>query len=141
MCVNKMIAVYCDACVFRNYYEWRPGHKYIHYGEEAKKLFDMIEHGEYKLVVSDHLAFQLKAFSQFKQYVDKVRKKGNIIDVTVTQEDKRKAEACTTEYEDALHAELAIRAGADYLATSNVEHFSAFEGRIKVRRPELVGIF
>lgn len=136
-----MFAVYCDTCVYRDYYEWRPGHLFIHYGEEAKKLFDKIEQGEFRLVISDHLAFQLKAFSQYAQFVDRIRKKGNLIEVAVTAIDKRKAEAGRTEYEDALHAELAIRAGAQYFATSNVEHFSSFEGRIKVRRPELVGIF
>ena len=141
-----MIVIYCDACIYRDYYEWRPGHAWIHYGEEAKKLFDKVKNKEFVLVISDHLEYQLKGFPQYKIYLKEIKENGNLIEVKTTSEDKQKAsnEAENnqhTEYEDALHAELAIRARANILVTSNIEHFKSFEERIKIRRPELTGLF
>jgi len=131
------IKVYCDTCVYRDYYEWREGHTWLHYGEEAKKLLDNIENGAFILIVSDHLAFQLKKFPQYTLYVAKLRAK-NLIEVKTTAIDKQNANQESTEYEDAIHAHLAIKAGAQYLATDNVEHFAVFKDRIKIRRPENV---
>ena len=133
-----MTTAYCDSCVYRDYYEWRPGFAWLHYGEEAKKLFDNIDNGEYSLVVSDHLDFQLKGFPQYQEYITKLRGKNKLVELAVTSADKRNAKQEDTEYEDALHAHLAIRGKAQYLVTDNIEHFGVFEGRIKVRRPENV---
>lgn len=141
-----MLTVYCDTCIYRDYYEWRPGHKWLHFGEEAKKLFDRIEAGEFSLVISDHLTYQLKGFREFIEYIKKIRKNRNLIEVKKTKKDIEKASLESennpqTEFEDALHAELAIKGGAKVLVTDNIEHFALYEGKIKIRRPELVGLF
>lgn len=140
-----MQLVYCDTCVYRDYYEWRPGRNWLHFGEEAKRLFDQIEEGHYKIIVSDHLAFQLNGFKQFDEFVDKMKEKGQIVEIKKTKEDKRKANEHMknhpdSEFEDALHAELAIRAGADFFATRNIEHFSSYGNKLKICFPEHVGL-
>lgn len=141
-----MATIYCDTCVYRDYYEWRPGHAFLHYGEEAKKLFDKIENKEFTLVVSDHLEYQLKEFPQYYSYIAKLKKNKNLTELKVTKVDKQKASEeaqknPNTEFEDALHAELAIKGGASILVTNNIEHFVPYEDKIKIRRPEHVEVF
>ncbi len=141
-----MEAIYCDACIYRDYYEWRPG-IWLHHSEEAKKLFDRISNKEFTLVVSDHLAFQLQGFSEYILYIDTIRDNGNLIEISVTKKDKEKADEeagrkNTVEFEDALHAELAIRGGASIFVTRDkLEHFGSYQEKIKIRQPELVGLF
>ncbi len=141
-----MQAIYCDTCIYRDYYEWRSGHAWIHYGEEAKKLFERVEDGEFSLVISDHLEYQLKEFPQYQEYVETLKKSKNLIEVKVSREDKQMADrealaSSNTEFEDSLHFVLALKGGASILVTDNLEHYAPFEGRIKIRRPEHVGLF
>lgn len=145
MCLN-MEKVYCDTCVYRDYYEWRPGKYWLHFGQEAKGLFDRIELGAFILIISDHLEYQLKEFPKYKEYVDKLRTKGLIIEIKVTLFEKNKANQHiinnpNSEYEDALHAELAIKAGADFFVTRNIEHYQSYGNKLKICFPENIGAF
>ncbi len=140
-----MQLVYCDTCVYIDYYEWRPGKNWLHFGEEAKRLFDQIESGYYGIIVSDHLAFQLRGFKRYNEFVEKMRQKGQLVEIHKTQEDKRKANEHVknnpeAEFEDAVHAELAIRAGADFFVTRNIEHFGSYGSKLRICFPEHVGL-
>ena len=93
--INKYISyvfmrVYCDTCVYIDFYEWRPGKHWLHFGEEAKRLFDEIEDGNHQMVVSDHLSYQLRAYEDFPKFVRKMRQKGQLIEISKTKEDGQK---------------------------------------------------
>jgi len=140
---------YCDTCIYRDYVEKRKG-RWVDFAEEAAKLFHAMEEGKYELVVSDHLETQLIQQGFHPQYAELLKRIGdkNVVKVTQTEEDRVKASQAAAssgrnEYEDALHAELAIKGGADVLITRNINDFTAYCNHplLKIRLPEHIGLF
>ncbi|MFH0752291.1 MAG: hypothetical protein V1914_01710 [archaeon] len=137
-----MIRIYIDTCVYINWYRWEKGRNFgIHHGEQALSLFKRVEDGEFNLVISDHLDYQMSAYPEYKTFIDKIRKKGNLIEVKTTYGDKEQARDAinkcgTTEYDDALHAVLAMKGAVDALVTRNIEHFGCFDEDISISLPE-----
>ena len=66
------------------------------------------------------------------------REKGKLILVHKGKGDRKKARDTSEHWDDALHAILAKKAGADYLATRNIRHYEGCEEIIQVVLPEFI---
>lgn len=141
--MNKMAVsknpeiVYCDTCIYIDNFEDRKG-KWINWGDMARRLFNRVESGELKLVISDHLEEQIKILGHFNDYQALIQSmnQGNIIKINVSNAEKMKANHSAgidrdCEYEDALHAELALKGCASVFITRNLEDFRPYMTKFK----------
>lgn len=136
-----------DTCVYLNYYFDETG-RFVDFGDEARNLLEKVRQGEYGLIVSDHLEYQLKdklgeRYSEYLEFKQEISENQTLVEVEVELQDKNAARAFDTEFEDALHFQLACKGGADYLVTRNIEHFGCLDGvnNVFIRLPEHMGVF
>lgn len=129
--------VYLDTCIYRdNFDDRRGGRRWVSNADMARDVMNVIKSGKYTLVVSDHLKTQLQMqgyIDKFNEFLNDVRNNNNkIISLQKTPLDKANANKfCKkhpeVEFEDALHAEIAIRGKAKFLITQNIEDFYPYE--------------
>jgi len=132
-----MIA-YVDTCVFRDYIEMRRSNLLPLFSFAEDFFMDGIG-CKYHFMFSDWTSNQLSLFENhpikmglFKQ----LEKSEKILYVKVNERDLKMARAYDTDYEDAVHACIAMNNNASCIITRNIRHFSCFENDILVRYPE-----
>jgi predicted nucleic acid-binding protein len=144
-----MDLVYADTNVYLDWVQWRKGRGFLtHQGEEAEAFFNDVKAGKYRLLTSDHLEAQIKLhstpsqFQQYKDYIAELDKKSLHSHIIAKPAERQQAnitaKSCNSEYEDALHFELAKKGGAAILITQDEPHFKAFAGQMKICRPRLI---
>lgn len=127
-----MTKLYVDTNIYLDYLLKRNGK--TNFAEHAFKLFKRTISCEFRIVVSDHLIYELSKyvelektrilFLMIKKKVDKIR---------VEEQDKELAKQLDCHYADALHIVLAKKANAEMIITRNG---SDFEHLFKTYVPE-----
>lgn len=130
----KIETVYLDTCIYRDNFRDRKGRNRwnLSQGDLARRIMNAIKEGKYKLVVSDHLETQIKRQNlegDYRGYKDEVKKASKLIFVRKDDDVKRKAGRFSqkhkkVDFEDAVHAELAIKDGADVIVTQDRGYFA-----------------
>ncbi|MFH1181612.1 MAG: PIN domain-containing protein [Candidatus Woesearchaeota archaeon] len=139
-----MDTAYADTNIYLDWFERRSGRKFLYsQAEDAQTFFNSVEEGKYKLATSDHLVHQLSAhLSRYDDYIANLDRKSLHIHVICEPADKKKADEEAvlnrTEYEDALHFVLAMKAGAKVIVTQDEPHFACFRNRIMVASPRML---
>ncbi len=95
---------------------------------------------EFKIIVSDWVLTELskhidnkKVEILFKDF----KEKDKIITISKTKDDCKKARSLSPEHpDDALHAVLAKKAGAECVVTRNLSHYAGTESLIDAKLPE-----
>ena len=131
--------VYCDTCLYMDIFRERKD--YLRdLSEFAFQIFRRVNEGEFTLIISDWLLFELTKHEKEETITDFLKpyyEKGRIIEVTSTKEDKRKARLISPKHQDdALHAVLANKAKAVYLLTRNIQHYAGCEHLVEIKFPE-----
>ena len=108
--------------------------------EFAFQIFKRVENGEFTLIISDHLLYELRNHIEEKKIIELLQpltEKGRIIKVFKTREDILKAKEISKEkWKDALHAILANKAKAVYLLTRNIQDYAGCEHLVEIKFPE-----
>ena len=133
--------IYCDTCVYIDMFECRKD--YLRPLDEfAYQIFKRVEDGEFTLIISDHLLFELRNHIEDKKITELIKpldQKGRIIKVFKTREDIEKAKIISKEnWKDALHAILANKAKAVYLLTRNIQDYAGCEDLVEIKFPESI---
>ena len=132
--------IYCDTCIYIDLFEGRKD--YLRPLDEfAYQIFRRVENGEFTLIISDHLLYELENNlddkSKITELLEPLNKKGKIIKVTKTREDILKAKEISQEnWKDALHAILANKAKAVYLLTRNIKDYADCKHLVEIKFPE-----
>ncbi len=108
-------------------------------GDRAAVLVDHVITCKHFITISDWTVRELQKnginIEQLKMLLGFVSKK--VTPVTTSEEDKVKAmELDPDNYDDALHVILALKAGANVIATRNLKHFMKYRHLIKPELPE-----
>ena len=131
--------IYCDTCLYMDIFEGRKD-KFRDLAEFALQIFRRVGEGEFTLIISDWLLFELSRHADDKTITDFLKPlfdKGRIIKVFKTPEDIKQAKIISpNHYHDALHAILAHKAKAVYLLTRNIEHYAGCEDLVEIKFPE-----
>src|SRR3989338_8127948 len=140
--MQEKIRVYCDTNIYLDFLLGRKD--YLRPLDEfAHSLFRKVTAGEYILVVSDHLIFELEKHieeEKINNFLEPFIQQGKIVYVTKTEDDIKKAKILsTTNWRDMLHAILAHKASTEYLVTRNVYDFAGTEHLLKTVFPEQIG--
>ena len=134
--------IYVDTNVYLDFFLGR--RDYLRPLDEfAYQIFRRIEEGEFTLVISDHLLYELENNLEDKNRITELlqplKEKGRIINITKTREDILKAKGISQEHwKDALHAILANKAKAVYLLTRNIPDYSGCEHLVQIKFPESI---
>lgn len=93
---------------------------------------------KYQVIVSSWVLVELSGLRRLEQaQMLLTMLKQKIIKIEHTQEDLDVAKKINPEhFQDELHGMLALRAGADYIVTRNVEDFNNFKDKINIVKPE-----
>lgn len=132
--------IYCDTCIYLDLFEGRKD--YLRPLDEfAYQIFRRVENGEFTLIISDHLLYELENNlddkSKITELLEPLNKKGKIIKVTKTREDILKAKEISQEnWKDALHAILANKAKAVYLLTRNIKDYADCKHLVEIKFPK-----
>ena len=135
-----MIKVYCDANIFMDYFNERED--YLR--PLSNFAFEFFSKGwkcAFKLVVSDWLLFELRKYlkeEQIEEIFGEYRRKDKLIIVKEDSLDRQNAKNISEHWQDALHAILAKKANADFLATRNIKDFDGCENLVKIVLPEMI---
>jgi hypothetical protein len=131
--------IYCDTCLYIDIFEGRKD-RFRDLAEFALQIFRRVREGEFTLIVSDWLLFELSRHADDKTITDFLKPlfdKGKVIKVFKTPEDIKQAKIISPgHYHDALHAILANKAEAVYLLTRNIEHYAGCEHLVEIKFPE-----
>ena len=134
--------IYCDTNIYLDYLLGRTD--YLRpLNEFAYEIFRRIDEGEFNLIISDHLLYELENNiddeNKITELLKPLHKKGRIIKVTKTREDILKAkEISKKHWKDALHAILANKAKAIYLLTRNIPDYIGCEHLVEIKFPESI---
>ena len=132
--------IYCDTNIYLDFFLGR--RDYLRpLGEFAYQIFKRVEEGEFTLIISDHLLYELKNNledeNKITELLQPLNKKGKIIKITKTKEDVLNAKEISKEHwKDALHAILANKAKAVYLLTRNIKDYAGCEHLVEIKFPE-----
>lgn len=127
--------VYCDTCVFRDFLEGR-NDPLRPLADFAGNFFSAVIDGEYIMVYSDHVLYEFSKYFPVEKLNDFIDSLGGSVEfVKVISNDKSEARKYTN-YPDALHAVIAIRAQAKMLTTRNILDFEEFSDSIEIVFPE-----
>ena len=135
-----VLKVYCDANIFIDYFDERSD-KLRPLKDFAFEFFSKGWNCSFNLIVSDWLLLELKRYLEDKQIdevLDKFKRNNKLILIKEEAGDKDKARKISEHWQDSLHAILASKAQADYLATRNIKDFSGCEELVKVVFPEFI---
>ena len=131
--------IYCDTNIYMDFLEGRSD--YLRPLDEfAYQIFRRVENGEFTLIISDHLLYELRNHVEERKITELLQpltQKGRIIKVFKTREDILKAKEISKEnWKDALHAILANKAKAVYLLTRNIQDYAGCEHLVEIKFPE-----
>ena len=131
--------IYCDTNIYMDFFEGRSD--YLRPLDEfAFQIFKRVENGEFTLIISDHLLYELRNHIEEKKITELLQplnQKGRIIKIFKTREDILKAKEISKEnWKDALHAILANKAKAVYLLTRNIQDYVGCEHLVEIKFPE-----
>lgn len=129
--------IYCDANIYVDLFEDRRD-KIRPLGEFAFQLLKRTLDCEFDLIISDWVLYELKQYvkpEKLSDFLEEYKKKNKIIKISRTPEDIKAAKSKSEHFQDALHQILAKRAGAKYLVTRNIQHFS-YDPDLEIKFPE-----
>jgi hypothetical protein len=136
-----MILVYLDTCIYLDYWERRTDNLRP-LDEFAFQVLKRTVECEFEIVISDLVLAELEkylAFDSIKAILDPLEK---LKKIRLVKQSKKDLEKVSNLYyktkihkSDILHAIQAKKAGAVYLVTRNIEHFSKI-GLIQPILPE-----
>ncbi|MBI2663661.1 PIN domain-containing protein [Candidatus Woesearchaeota archaeon] len=131
--------IYCDTNIYLDFFLGRKD--YLRPLDEfAYQIFKRVENGEFTLIISDHLLYELRNYIEEKKITELLQplnQKGRIIRIFKTREDILKAKEISKEnWKDALHAILANKAKAVYLLTRNIQDYAGCEHLVEIKFPE-----
>ena len=135
-----VLKVYCDANIFIDYFDERSD-KLRPLKDFAFEFFSKGWNCSFNLIVSDWLLSELKRYLEDKQIdevLDKFKRNNKLIFVKEEAGYRDEARKISEHWQDSLHAILASKAQADYLATRNIKDFSGCEELVKVVFPEFI---
>ncbi|MCK4327713.1 MAG: PIN domain-containing protein [Candidatus Diapherotrites archaeon] len=121
-----MAVVYVDTNVYLDYFENRCD-RLRPLGEFAFQFFRRALKCEFEIVMSDHVMDELESVVSIEtidMFLEPLKKKNKIKLVFVEQADVRRAKRLPTHWQDALHAVLAEKAGAELIVTRNANDFA-----------------
>lgn len=135
--------IYIDTNVYLDYI-WRRKDSIRDLYEFAFQLFRRALNGEFKIVISDWLLYELKKAikkeidtERLNRLITDLKDKGRIITVSKSKDDWKKAKEISPEHpDDALHAILAKKANAVCVITRNLSHYADASSIIDVKCPE-----
>ncbi len=134
--------IYCDTNIYLDFFLGRKD--YLRPLDEfAFQIFRRVGEGEFTLIISDHLLYELENNlddeSKITELLEPLNRKGKIIKVTKTRKDIIKAKEISQEHwKDALHAILANKAKAVYLLTRNIKDYVGCEHLVEIKFPESI---
>ena len=135
------LKVYCDTNIFIDYFDERTD-RLRPLKDFAFEFFSKGWNCEFNLIISDWLLKELRnnlKEEQIQEILDRFRKKDKLIFIKEEKGDREKARKISKEnWDDALHAILVNKAGADYLATRNIKHYAGCEELVNVVLPEFI---
>ncbi|MDP1694057.1 MAG: PIN domain-containing protein [Candidatus Woesearchaeota archaeon] len=137
--MQEKIRVYCDTNIYLDFLLGRKD--YLRPLDEfAHRIFRRIEQGEFLLVISDHLIFELRRYIEedtMNELLNDLMKEGKTLKVFKTNDEIKQAKASSQEnWKDILHAILAHKGGAKYLLTRNLKDYAGCEHLIQTMFPE-----
>jgi len=137
---TKRLKIYCDTNLFVSYHK-----------KESNRLrpisffaFDFFSRGwncYYDLIISDWLLKELKnqlTSGEIDDIINEFKKRNKLIFIKEEKGDREKAKQISSHWQDPLHAILANKARADYLATSDKEGFSDCQKLVEISYPESI---
>ncbi len=133
----KIDRIYVDTNVYVSLVQPEEG-KWQSFTDLAAFLFHRIRQGEFTLVISDHVIEEFSKYRDIKEIQEILDgiESDNLIEVKTTYKDKQKArEFSSTNYPDALHVALALKANAVVLVTRDSD-FAEFEDFIEICFPD-----
>lgn len=120
--LNFMTLIYIDTNIYLDYLLKRRGN--TDYSYHAFNIFKRSISCEFRIVVSDHLLYELRKHveaEEAKMLFLLIKKK--IVKVKTEDCDLLKAKSLNTHNEDALHIVLADKVGAEFIVTRNIKDF------------------
>jgi predicted nucleic acid-binding protein len=136
------LRVYCDTNIYLDFFLGR--RDYLRPLDEfAYQIFRRVEEGEFSLIISDHLLYELENnledTNKITELLQPLSKKGRIVKVFKSKDDVLKAKEISKEHwKDALHAILANKAKAVYLLTRNIPDYAGCEHLVEIKFPESI---
>jgi len=134
------LKVYCDTNVFIDYFQERTD-RLRPLKDFAFEFFSRGWNCAFHLIVSDWLLEELRRHlkeEQIQEIFDMYKKKNKLIFTKEETGDRRKAKELSRHWGDALHAILANKAGADYLATRNIKDYANLQNLVEIVLPEFI---
>lgn len=134
--------IYCDTNIYLDFFLGRKD--YLRPLDEfAYQIFKRVEEGEFSLIISDHLLYELENnledTNKITELLQPLTKKGRVVKVFKSREDVLKAKEISNEHwKDVLHAILANKAKAVYLLTRNIPDYAGCEHLVEIKFPESV---
>lgn len=117
--------IYCDTNIFIDYFGKN------HNSELSRELtINFFSRGwncAFELIISNWLLKELRnhlSEKEIQEILDEYRSKNKLHEVNTEKGDWNKAREISNHPDDALHAILANREGADFLTTNNIKHFN-----------------
>lgn len=132
-----MLKIYVDTNVYMDFFGGGDREsRLMPLSDFAAHLFRQIQEKKYQLVISDWVYEEFCKYRNMKEIETLVADLGDVISITKTPEDVRKAKALSnTNFPDAFHVVLALRGQAVHLVTRD-KHFAEFQHIIDVVTPE-----
>ena len=132
-----MKTLYVDTNIYLDFLLNRKNKLGVPLGPKAWNMFSKILFGDYVIMVStkvlEEIEGEIKDFGKAKMLFEFLKLK--IKKIPYTQDELDQAEKMDKEHRnDALHALLANKHGADYLVTRNTNDFKKFS--VKLKLPE-----
>ncbi len=137
--MEEKIRIYCDTNIYLDFLLGRKDH-IRPLDEFARQIFKRVEDGEFLLIISDHLLFELQnkiSNEELDNLLQPLHVRDRLIKIEKTQEEIEQAKNLSKEHwKDMLHAVLAKRAKAKYIITRNVYDFAGSEHLVQTMLPE-----
>lgn len=138
--MDDMLKVYCNANIFKDYADERID-RLRPLKDFAYEFFRKGWDGKYMLIISDWLISELENHmkkEKIEEILEPFKKNNTLIVVNEEKGEKEKAKSISQHWQDALHAIIAHRAGADYLVTRNIDHYAGCEHLVRIVFPEFI---
>ena len=135
------LLIYVDTDVFLNFMLERNNKWGEPLAPEAEELFTRAYYGEYEIIISEKTVEEFRGAltdpGQTPLLFTMLQAKDLLRIVTYTAQDLKEAEALDPENRnDALHALLAKKHGAQFVVTRNIRHFKKFSHIIEPKLPK-----
>jgi len=130
--------IYPDTNFYLDYFEDRSDN-IRPLGEFAFSVLKRAFKCEFKIVMSYWVIKELEqhiAEERLARFIEKLESMNKLIMVARDYDEAIKAKSLPTHYSDALHIVLAMKAGAEFFVTRNIQHYLDRGYLIKVILPE-----